>query len=71
MNERTRRIAANEQRFRIFNDQVRALRVQLDTDSGFACECGNAACTAHLEMSLEQYAHVRNEKIGESADVVQ
>ena len=62
MNERVRRIADNEQRFRVFNDQVRAVRDELDADAGFACECGNAACRERIEMSLEDYAHVRSER---------
>ena len=61
MNERTRRIVANEQRFRVFNDQVRTVREQLDADSGFACECGDASCDARIDMSLEQYAHIRRD----------
>src|SRR4051794_35147992 len=61
MKQRTVRIADNEQRFRVFNDAVRAVRVELDAESGFACECGDAACTARIDISLEQYAHVRSD----------
>jgi hypothetical protein len=62
MNDRARRIADNEQRFRVFNDQVREVRVQLDAESGFACECGDATCHERIVMSLEEYGHLRSDR---------
>jgi hypothetical protein len=43
VNDRTRRVADNEQRFRVFNDQVRQVRAELDTTSTFACDAATPA----------------------------
>jgi hypothetical protein len=61
MSERARRIAHNEQRFRVFNDEVRAVRAELHAESVFACECGDSGCTEPMTMSVEDYQHVRQD----------
>jgi hypothetical protein len=61
MSERVRRIAENEQRFRVFNEQVRAVGAELRATSEFACECGDPACMAPMKLSPEDYQHVRRD----------
>ena len=62
MSGRARRIAENEQRFRVFNDQVRELRSRVDADADFACECGDAECTEQIRLSSDAYAHLREDR---------
>jgi hypothetical protein len=61
MSDRARRIAENEQRFRIFNDQVRTVRTQLDADADFACECGDPQCAERIHLSIDDYIHLRQD----------
>jgi hypothetical protein len=61
VSERARRIAENEQRFRIFNEQVRAVRAELQAESEFACECGDQSCMEPMNLSPEDYHHVRRD----------
>jgi hypothetical protein len=61
MSDRARRIAENEQRFRIFNDQVDRVRTQLDADADFSCECGDAECTESIHLSIDDYTHLRED----------
>jgi hypothetical protein len=61
MSDRARRIADNEQRFRIFNDQVRTVRTQLDADADFSCECGDPGCHERIELSIDEYTHLRHD----------
>jgi len=61
MSDRERRIAENEQRFRIFNDQVRKVRTQLDADADFSCECADAECNEGIQLSIDDYTHLRED----------
>jgi hypothetical protein len=61
VSERARRIAENEQRFRIFNEQVRAVRAELHAESEFACECGDQACMEPMNLSPQDYQQVRRD----------
>ncbi|MBE2317661.1 hypothetical protein DVA67_016890 [Solirubrobacter sp. CPCC 204708] len=59
MSDRARRIADNERRFRVFNEQVREVGAQLRTAPAFMCECGDPQCQAAVTLSAEEYARVR------------
>jgi hypothetical protein len=61
---RTRRIADNESRFRDINERLQADLRRLPVDSDpvdFICECGHAACTATVRLTLDEYEHVRQD----------
>ena len=60
--ERTERIAANENRFRRINDELRTGLAKLPREPDvvfFVCECGHGTCTAILELTVAQYESVR------------
>ena len=60
--ERLERIAANENRFRGINDDLRAGLAKLPREPDvvpFVCECGHGTCTATLELTVAQYESVR------------
>jgi hypothetical protein len=59
MSERDRRIADNEQRFRVFNDEVEQVGAQLHSRARFSCECGNDRCTTAIELDADEYARLR------------
>jgi hypothetical protein len=65
MDDRTRRIGENEALFRVVNEQVRQLDERFGMSEGerqsFVCECGQNDCTARIELTLEEYAGVREE----------
>ena len=64
MDERTRRIAENELRFRAINERLNADLDRLDIAEGlipFVCECGHSDCTQALELSCDEYAHGRDD----------
>jgi hypothetical protein len=65
--ERARRLAANEARFRAINDRVeRDLeRVVYSPDEllPFVCECARRTCSATLELTRADYERVRAESI--------
>lgn len=62
MDERARRIADNESRFREINERLRAdLRALPDDEEtvGFVCECGRVDCTEQVPLTLSEYETVR------------
>ena len=62
MDERARRIADNESRFREINERLRADLRALPEDEatiGFVCECGRVDCAASVPMTLSEYETVR------------
>jgi hypothetical protein len=64
LDARKRRIAENEARFREINDRLEADLRSLAPDgetTGFVCECGKAACTNSVELTLDEYRHVRDD----------
>jgi hypothetical protein len=65
--ERARRLAANEARFRAINDRVeRDLeRIVYSPDEllPFVCECARRTCSATLELSRADYERVRADSI--------
>ena len=64
MDERTRRIAENEARFRAINERLSADLDRLDIAGGFipfVCECGLSDCTQPLELTAEEYTRARTD----------
>ncbi len=61
--KRTReRIAKTEALFRNVNEEIKDAADRFDADSGaFICECGDPACTQHIELPLEEYEGVRRD----------
>ena len=66
MDDRTRRIADNESRFREINERLRAdLRsLPLDADPvDFICECGRVDCTQTVKLTLQEYESIRESSV--------
>ena len=61
MSDRARRIARNEQRFRVFNEAVREVGRELQAAPRFRCECGDGQCADPVEITAEEYQHVRRD----------
>lgn len=64
MDERTRRIAENEARFRDINERLNRDLEGLDLAGGrvtFVCECGHTDCAEPLELSCEEYTRARQD----------
>ena len=57
MEDRERRVAANEAVFRELNAQLTGLAA--DEALSLVCECGELSCVAALRMSREDYRRVR------------
>ena len=83
MDERARRIAANESRFREINERLRNdLRALPDDESAvdFVCECGKIDCAERLSLTIAEYEAIRagsldfavapGHQIGDVEDVV-
>ena len=63
MDERARRIADNESRFRAINERLRGdLRALPETEDAveFVCECGSAACAEPVPLTVSEYEAVRS-----------
>jgi hypothetical protein len=64
MDERARRIAENESRFRLINERLEAdVRAVAGGDDPveFVCECGDMRCTAAVPLTLAEYERVRDD----------
>ena len=65
MGAREDRFARNEALFRSVNERVRELVTSAgargaDPTASFVCECGNADCTATVELTVSEYEQVRS-----------
>lgn len=63
MDERSRRIAANESRFREINERLRDdLRALPEDDApvDFVCECGHVDCAEPVPLTVREYEAVRS-----------
>lgn len=64
--ERERRIARNEARFRDINNRlgedVRAVTAAGE-EVAFVCECGSATCSQRIPLELDEYARVRTDPL--------
>jgi len=66
MEARRRRIAENEARFRLINEQLRRSLDGLpleDEPIEFVCECGEAECATPLVLPLADYERVRADPV--------
>ena len=64
MEERRRRIAENESRFRELNERLETVQASLGTENGgieVLCECGDRDCTDRITLSLADYERVRDD----------
>jgi hypothetical protein len=62
MEERERRIAANEILYRTVNEKIEDLNEALGTLTNtmtVVCECGDASCAEHIELDVSTYERVR------------
>ena len=61
--KRTReRIAKTEALFRNVNEEIRNATGRFEADHGeFICECGDPACTQHIELPLDEYEEIRQD----------
>ena len=63
MDERARRIAANESRFREINERLRGDLRALpsgDDEVEFVCECGLLECAQPVRLTFAEYESVRS-----------
>jgi hypothetical protein len=59
-----RRLAENQRRFRLANEQIDRARVELGFDGEavpFLCECPDIDCTDVMPLTPDEYAHARAE----------
>ena len=64
LDERKRRIAENETRFRAINDRLDADVRRLPDDGSttdYVCECGRLDCALTVALTLDEYRHVRDD----------
>jgi hypothetical protein len=64
MDERGKRIGANESMFREVNERLRELGEGFSVvteEAEFVCECGNSTCIEHIRMPLPAYEEVRSD----------
>jgi hypothetical protein len=64
VDERGLRVGRNEVVFREVNERLRELGEGFSLvaeHAEFVCECGNAQCTDHVQMTLEAYEEVRSD----------
>ncbi len=65
--ERARRLAANEARFREINERVErdleAIVDQRDELLPFVCECGLRSCSETIGMTVPEYERVRSDPL--------
>jgi hypothetical protein len=60
---REERVARNEALFREVNERIRQVNESVDaeSESDFLCECGDAACTKPVSLTLAEYERVRRD----------
>ena len=56
--QRAERLGKNEALFREVNDRIKEITT-FDGDIEFLCECGQAACTRPIRLTLPEYEDVR------------
>lgn len=62
--ERLRRIAANESRFRAINERLEEDLRKLPVDDEpvtFVCECGQLSCADPVRLTIEEFERVRQD----------
>jgi hypothetical protein len=64
MDERARRIGANEALYRSVNEKIESLSAAFGTiteSMSVVCECGDASCAEQIEVSVPDYERIRAE----------
>jgi hypothetical protein len=56
---RTARLAENETVFRAGNERIRASVAEVLPRTPYLCECGNEKCFERVELTRDEYEHVR------------
>jgi hypothetical protein len=60
VDERERQIAENEARFRALNEGIEHAKSALpEATFEFVCECGRDDCTERIQLTSDEYEHVR------------
>jgi hypothetical protein len=61
VNERTRRLGANEALFRHVNERIREVddRFGVGAEANYVCECADASCAELVALTLDEYEAVR------------
>ncbi len=66
MDERDRRIAENETRFREVNERLESVQTSVGTGNGgiaILCECGDSDCIEQITLALADYEAVRADPV--------
>jgi hypothetical protein len=66
VDERERRIAENETRFREVNERLESAQTKVGTGNGgieVLCECGDRDCTEQVALALADYETVRADPV--------
>jgi hypothetical protein len=66
VDERERRIAENETRFREVNERLESAQTSVGTGNGgvdVLCECGDRDCTEQITLALADYEAVRADPV--------
>ena len=60
--ERERRVVENESIFRDVNERIQHGHVEFELEGlqDFLCECGDAACTARIRLTRDEYEALRS-----------
>jgi hypothetical protein len=64
VSERERRIAANEAVHRSVNERIEDMNLAIGHLAGsmtVVCECGDAACTEQIDLTVPEYERIRAE----------
>ena len=63
MDERARRIGANEALYRSVNEKIESLNAAfgpITETMSVVCECGDASCADQIELSIADYERIRS-----------
>jgi hypothetical protein len=64
VDERARRIGANEALYRSVNEKIEALSAAfgaITETMSVVCECGDASCAEQIEVSMSDYERIRSD----------
>jgi hypothetical protein len=61
MDERTRRVGANEALFRQVNEELQSVGPPATEDLQIVCECGDLLCTERLPIPVSAYESARRD----------
>lgn len=64
MDERAKRIGANEALYRSVNEKIESLNAAfgaITETMSVVCECGDASCAEQIDLSIADYERIRSE----------